>query len=120
MIFEKTFKLETFLPPVIASIGGKTFVCPGWIDITDKVKTNSLDKIHTQLMKHWVRLEPIETEEKPKFKIEELVTSSKGDTQYTVTFDGSYWNCTCVGFGFRRDCKHVQSIKKMYNINKLK
>jgi hypothetical protein len=39
------------------------------------------------------------------------VKNSKGNGYYTVSFN-SVWNCTCTGFGFRRDCKHVQQIKK--------
>ena len=38
------------------------------------------------------------------------VLNSKGDA-YTVTRNRSLWSCTCVGFGFRRDCKHVREKK---------
>jgi hypothetical protein len=34
------------------------------------------------------------------------VTGSKGD-KYTVSQIGTKWNCTCSGFQFRRNCKHV-------------
>lgn len=40
-----------------------------------------------------------------------LVQGSKPGTTYTVTRDGSHWSCTCVGFGFRKDCKHVRKCK---------
>lgn len=40
-----------------------------------------------------------------------LVQGSKPGTTYTVTRDGSHWSCTCVGFGFRKDCKHVRACK---------
>jgi hypothetical protein len=40
-----------------------------------------------------------------------LVQGSKPGTTYTVTRDGSHWSCTCVGFGFRKDCKHVRECK---------
>ena len=39
-----------------------------------------------------------------------IVSGSKGSS-YTVTRDGSHWSCTCVGFGFRKDCKHVRECK---------
>jgi hypothetical protein len=32
--------------------------------------------------------------------------------EYTITREGTQWSCTCTGFGFRRDCKHVQAAKK--------
>lgn len=41
-----------------------------------------------------------------------LVAGSKGN-QYTVTQDAGRWSCTCPGFGFRRDCKHVQEKKNV-------
>lgn len=31
---------------------------------------------------------------------------------YTITREGSQWSCTCTGFGFRKDCKHVNAAKK--------
>jgi len=40
-----------------------------------------------------------------------IVKGSKPNSSYTVTFDGSHWSCTCVGFGFRKDCKHVRECK---------
>lgn len=40
-----------------------------------------------------------------------IVQGSKPGTTYTVTRDGSHWSCTCVGFGFRKDCKHIRECK---------
>ena len=40
-----------------------------------------------------------------------IVHGSKPGSTYTVTRDGSHWSCTCVGFGFRKDCKHVRECK---------
>ena len=40
-----------------------------------------------------------------------IVQGSKPGSTYTVTCDGSHWSCTCVGFGFRKDCKHVRECK---------
>ena len=40
-----------------------------------------------------------------------IVKGSKPGSTYTVTCDGSHWSCTCVGFGFRKDCKHVRECK---------
>jgi hypothetical protein len=35
------------------------------------------------------------------------VKGSKGEV-YTVTQTGTRWNCSCVGFQFRRQCKHIK------------
>ena len=40
-----------------------------------------------------------------------IVQGSKPGSTYTVTRDGTHWSCTCVGFGFRKDCKHVRECK---------
>ena len=39
------------------------------------------------------------------------VKGSKPGSTYTVTNDNSHWSCTCVGFGFRKDCKHIRECK---------
>ena len=38
-----------------------------------------------------------------------LVSGSKGST-YSVTIDGKQRSCTCPGYGFRRDCKHIRQV----------
>lgn len=40
-----------------------------------------------------------------------IVQGSKPGTTYTVTRNDSHWSCSCVGFGFRKDCKHVRECK---------
>jgi hypothetical protein len=40
-----------------------------------------------------------------------IVKGSKPGSTYTVTNDSSHWSCTCVGFGFRKDCKHIRECK---------
>ena len=39
-----------------------------------------------------------------------LVQGSKGNI-YTVTNSAGKWSCTCPGFGFRRECKHIRSVQ---------
>lgn len=40
------------------------------------------------------------------------VQNSKGSGHYTVTLRDRSWSCTCAGFGFRRQCKHITIIQK--------
>ena len=40
-----------------------------------------------------------------------VVQGSKPGTTYTVTRSDDHWSCSCVGFGFRKDCKHVRECK---------
>jgi hypothetical protein len=37
------------------------------------------------------------------------VAGSKGNS-YTVTSNGRGWDCTCSGFQFRKQCKHVSEL----------
>lgn len=39
------------------------------------------------------------------------VEGSTGNT-YIVTRRKDQWSCTCPGFGFRRDCKHIKGKQK--------
>lgn len=50
---------------------------------------------------------------KPKIKVAQTrvlhVQGSKGDV-YTVTVGDGFKTCTCAGFTFRRNCRHVNAI----------
>jgi len=43
--------------------------------------------------------------------IEEQVAGSKGNV-YTVRKQHDKWSCSCPGFQFRKDCKHVNQVKE--------
>ena len=45
---------------------------------------------------------------------EKLVPGSKGNF-YTVKFAADRWTCTCPGFGFRGQCKHIKEAKDEVN-----
>lgn len=38
------------------------------------------------------------------------VDGSKGNV-YTITVKDEYWTCSCLGFSFRRQCKHINERK---------
>ena len=40
------------------------------------------------------------------------IAGSKGNS-YKVRLRGGQWTCECVGFGFRRKCKHIVKAKGM-------
>lgn len=45
---------------------------------------------------------------------EKKVIGSKGDL-YTVTYDGGHydpWRCSCPGFQYRGECKHIKAAEK--------
>lgn len=62
--------------------------------------------------KHVLAINGMEQGTEPEAKVETFtVAGSKGDA-YTVTSENGRWACTCVGFGFRKDCKHIQAAKQ--------
>ena len=108
MALSTSFKISSFLPPGIFNIWGKYYVCPGWHEVPKETTIS-------EVMERWTQKIP-KGEVKPEYKIEEEIKSSKGDKSYMITFDGSKWNCSCVGFGFHRDCRHIKEVKLKHNI----
>lgn len=99
---------KSFLPPAIAKFNGITYVVPGWHPVPEGTTLEEANK-------YWVKDSPTgESSINPKEEVEKEVTSTRTGEKYTVRFSGRYWSCTCMGFGFRGRCKHVESIKKEY------
>ena len=95
--------MDKAIPPVLFNIGGKYYICPGWHEVSCEIT-------YSEVMERWNQLFPRQ-EFKPLNTISKEVVSSKGDKKYLVTFDRFGWNCTCVGFGFRRNCSHITQVK---------
>lgn len=47
---------------------------------------------------------------------EDLICNVQGSqpAPYVVSRTNNIWNCTCTGFAFRKDCKHVVQVKNAY------
>lgn len=56
-----------------------------------------------------VQLDPPISTSKPA--ISATVAGSKGNL-YNVSFSDDSWHCTCSGFAFRKDCKHIEQVTK--------
>lgn len=98
-------EIFSFLPPTLvegrkesgcnwAVIGGK------WYPVPKTLKFETLRDA-------WKGRNPHQT--KPTVDRWE-VKGSKGD-KYIVEYKGGTWKCDCLGFGWRRSCKHVETIK---------
>ena len=105
------FKISSFLPPGITTIGGKTYVCPGWHEVPEGTTLK-------EVMPRWTQDLP-KMEKKPTHTISEMIDSSTAGKQYAVTFDGIWRNCECAGFGFRKNCRHVKEVKEKHNIEEV-
>jgi len=104
--------IESLLPPTITEIGGKRWAVftgdhGGWFRI-DKTVTREM------LLHRWIRWQPKNVENQPAKEIvqEWKINGSKGNV-YNVTLRNGSYSCECMGFGFRRKCKHVEQAKKL-------
>lgn len=99
---------KSFLPPAIAKFNGITYVVPGWHPVPEGTTLEEVNE-------HWVKDSPTgESQITPKEEVEETVISKRTGEEYTVNFNGKYWSCTCMGFGYRGRCKHVEEVKSKY------
>jgi len=106
----KNFHISSFLPPTISTIGGKTYVCPGWHEVPENTTLK-------EVYERWTKINYGTEESHTQKSIKEIVVSSKGDKTYTVLYNNGTWNCDCEGFGFRRKCRHCKEVAKKYDIN---
>lgn len=92
-------------PPAIVNTGSGRYLVGGdkWYEVDDSFTLEDARKL-------WQR--KTSTTLNKQVRSTFRVSSSKPGKYYTVSNDISGWSCSCTGFGFRRDCKHVQAMKK--------
>jgi hypothetical protein len=107
-MLSKDTVFKSFLPPGLTTINGITYVVPGWHPVP---ANTTLEEVFA----HWTKDEPrSEPSILPDHKIFEAVISQRTGEQYDVEFNGRHWSCTCMGFGFRGRCKHLDQIKSKH------
>jgi hypothetical protein len=104
MVKEK-IRVESFLNPALAVLDNQNYILPNMI----KVDMNfTLDQIE------WIK--PSYFQNEPILEdMEWPVESSKKVKKYLVKRINNEYSCNCTGFGFRRDCSHIQKIKFKYS-----
>jgi hypothetical protein len=100
-------------PPTIwlAPVSGKTYAGSGgtFIEVTPDQTLNDIEPFFcwgTEARKYW---DSSWSEAKNEWEVK----GSKGKT-YKVIQNGPTWTCECRGFQFRRDCKHVQNLRILF------
>lgn len=44
------------------------------------------------------------------------VESSTQESTYKVLTDGNGWSCTCLGFFYRGECKHIKKLQEQTKV----
>ena len=101
--------IESFLPPTIANVNDERWMVftgdnGGWFRIDSSV---TLDMVQNR----WIKWESKKETDTHAPQAEWKIPGSKGN-EYTVSHKNGQWSCECVGFGFRRKCKHVEKAKE--------
>jgi len=97
-----SLKIKSCWPPVLVSLCDETYVMPGWIKVP-------VETTMEEIRKCWIDVTPPSAKTVPD--IVQNVKSSNGKKTYTVTCKNNQWTCNCVGFGFRRKCKHIKTVQ---------
>lgn len=92
-------------------VADKPWQAPGSFELHTK---NKEFPVSTITLSSVIELESMDgkkvaTEQIPAAPETWVVKGSRGD-QYTVTRTDSKYTCTCPGFVFRRNCKHIKEI----------
>ena len=98
-----------------------TYITPGWHPVPEDTTRDQIEFDESLPLWYPPDMDPNKVAKKmEEAKIEQPVTNksnwkieaSKPGTFYNVTFNGTYWKCTCPANSFRRgDCKHITKVK---------
>lgn len=94
------------MPPGLTTINGITYVVPGW----HKVPADTTLK---EVYDNWEQITYKDKDNNPSKKYVTKIKSNTGDKYYDVEFTGKIWTCTCVGYGYRGKCKHIEQAKNL-------
>ena len=96
------------IPPFTMSIGSDKYIMPGWYKLDNNTETlPNIEDIAFYPYKPSIRPLPDSSKVDKVYK----VLSSKGDKEYQVNYNASgSLECSCVGYGFRRKCRHIDQI----------
>ena len=106
-----TFKLPevgsvpSYIPPcaIVAPVSGKRYIVPWWIEIDDNEWQEQLELARKYYND---RVRPSKPEPSNKVEVKRWEVKN-----YVVSDYNGKWSCTCVGYQFRRDCKHIHHIR---------
>jgi SWIM zinc finger len=94
---------------------GEEVSVPNWVDYPAIALATGTRQFPVRIIarEHIVKIDGDAIEQKvsiPTANRQFQVTGSNGNT-YVVTVDGAYKSCTCSGFQFRRNCRHIVEVQ---------
>jgi len=95
------------IPPALMNYGSDKYIMPGWYKLPKDEHDIKLEDIAFYPYKP-------KKDNIPNIKSDSIykVRSSKGDKVYEVKMNNSgSLECECVGFGFRRRCRHITEVQ---------
>ena len=96
--------IEGHINPVIVNFPDQSYLVSGnnWVKVSQII---TLDDIK------WEDLSPKIKEVEGHNKVSKVL-SSDGTKYYTVTQQGIHFSCTCLGYEWRRTCRHIDETKE--------
>ncbi len=128
---KKLPEIKSFLPPALVRLNGKLLVVPNYIEVPEGTTLEEVREV-------WIKDEPApgpgmycsneeleiwkagkweEYKASKDTEIAEEVLSSNGNKKYLVTLKNGTWSCDCVGFSYRRSCRHIKEIQEKHKQN---
>ena len=78
---------------------------------------NTVDGTFAVSGSNWINV-PVGTELKDikwiKPKVKKYKPKSWKVKDYTVSFNGSFYSCTCLGYIYRHKCKHITKVSESF------
>ena len=102
--------IKTRFPPILmtSAVNGVRYAIAGGKSIEDPPETTRED-----LCKYFAWEAYKAPESAPDVAEGSWTVAGSKGAQYTVSRHAGAWSCTCVGFGWRRKCRHVTATKEL-------
>ena len=103
----RTYSLhDTIYPPGLMKLNGDMYIMPGWY----KLEKHEYDIKREDIAYYPFKANKPELPGIDKDKVYKVL-SSRGDKEYEVKMNNTgSMECTCPGYGFRRECRHIKEI----------